>query len=189
MRSLNSDGIALSQAPILDLAALVKIAFPSGDAYMTNALRAIPYGGHTYLALGQLGGISAAKDAPGDHPPLTLELAGIKSGQIADALDATVRGSAVTIKLAFVDPSDNSVADAQDIWSGAIDQTPLRYGPDSSSIQAQCVHKGVIFGRARPFRYTDGDQKLVDSADTSLRFVVSQAQVQDVWPAASFFKR
>lgn len=189
MRSLSGDAIALLSSPILDLAPLVTIDFPSGEQHLTNALRAIVDGGDTYLALGALGRIAPVEDSVGDHKPLTLELAGIQSAQIADALDPTVRGSAVTVALAFVDPADNSVADAVDIWAGAIDQTPLQYGPESSSIQAQCVHRGVIFARARPLRYTDGDQKLVSSGDTGLRFVVSQAQQQDVWPAASYFKK
>ena len=57
------------------------------------------------------------------------------------------------------------------------------------TIAASATHKGALLRRPKPFRYTDGDQQRVSSGDTSLRFVVSQSQKRDVWPAASWGRK
>jgi hypothetical protein len=53
----------------------------------------------------------------------------------------------------------------------------------------------VEFARPKPFKYSDADQQRyvsVDSPgveDTSMRFTVSQAMHQDIWPAAAYWSK
>ena len=147
------------------------------------------YGGYDWLGAGTFGSVEKVTDQPGDSQSLRFMLSGIPSDAIALALSESVRGVVCELSLALLDPSTKAVADVLPLFTGEIDQMPISYGGQTSSISVTAVHRGETFSRPKPLRNTDADQQKLYPGDTSRRFVVSQSQVQDVWPAAGFFRQ
>jgi hypothetical protein len=93
------------------------------------------------------------------------------------------------VRLAVLDPATQAVLDAPIVFTGTLDQMPINHGAQTSTIGVTAIHRGETYRRPKPLRYTDGDQQLLHSGDTCMRYVISQSQVQDVWPAASYFRQ
>lgn len=151
----------------------------------------VSYQGNDYLGAGNFGSVDAVNDAPGDEGSLRFTLSGVPADSIALALgDAPqTEGARVKLQLALLDPASNAIADVLQLFRGYVDQMPISYGPESSSIAVICTHRGETFSRPKPLRNTDADQQKLYPGDTSRRFVVSQSQTQDVWPASGFFRQ
>lgn len=151
----------------------------------------VSYQGADWLGAGNFGSIDAVSDAPGDESALRFTLSGVPADSIALALgDAPqTKGAGVTLSLAILDPASKAIADVLQLFRGYVDQMPISYGPESSSIGVICTHRGETFSRPKPLRNTDADQQRLVPGDTSRRFVVSQSQVQDVWPAAGYWRQ
>ena len=143
----------------------------------------------TFQGQGALGGIDAVVEAPGTGSALRFGLSGVPSDLVALALSEDVRGKAVTMDLAILDPTTHAVLDTPLIWTGSIDQMVINHGPQVSSIAVTAVHRSETFRRIKPLRYTDNDQQLLYPGDTSMRYVLSQSQAQDVWPAAGYWRQ
>ena len=82
-----------------------------------------------------------------------------------------------------------ALVDAPLVWAGTLDQMPISRGAQTSTIGVTALHRGVTFRMPKPLRYTDNDQQVLVPGDTGLRYVLSQSQHQDIWPAASFFRQ
>lgn len=155
---------------------------------LCSASASLTVGADTYLGQGSLGGVEAVVDSAGGGQALRFALSGVPSDLIALALSEDVRGKVVNLRLAVLDPATHAVLDSPLLRPGAVDQMVINHGPETSTIGVTSVHRSETFRRPKPLRYTDNDQQLVESGDTSMRYIVSQAQVQDVWPAASYFR-
>ena len=156
---------------------------------MCSATQAITYGGNEYLAIGHLGAVETIDDSPGEIKSMRFILNGVSNDLLAVALAEPIRGKAVYMRLAILDPDTHAVLDAPLIWSGTLDQMPIQMGKESSVISVTAEHRGATYARPKPLRYADGDQQRLHPGDTSLRFTTSQANHQDVWPAAAFFRQ
>lgn len=156
----------------------------------------VNYAGFDWLGAARFGQIEAVNDALGDESALRFTMSGVPVDAIALALgDAPdTKGARVTLSLALLDNTTKAVADVLQLFRGFVDQMPISYDPleaggVAASIGVICSHRGETFSRPKPLRNTDADQQRLYPGDTSRRFVVSQSQVQDVWPAASFFRK
>lgn len=157
--------------------------------YMSSAPITISFGGVDYLGLGNLGSVEAVDDGPGEYKNLVFTLNGVASDVISLALNESIRGRAVYVRLATVSQSTGLVLDAPLIWSGSLDQMPIQMGQASSVINVTAEHRGVTFGRPKPINYTDADQKRLSAGDTSLKTIQSQSTHTDVWPSAQFWRK
>lgn len=185
MRSVAAPALALLQGPAVSLALLVHMDFDT-PVLVNSSAHDVTYGGDTYLGAGALGAVEPIADEAGQPPGLRFELSGVPSANIALALQESVRGTPVAVRLAVIDPDDWTVEDAPLIWSGTLDQMAISHGRETSSIAVSAIHRGETLRRPKPLRQTDADQQLLVPGDTSRRYVVSQAQQKDVWPAAAW---
>lgn len=151
----------------------------------------VTYGGQEWLGAGRFGSINQVSDVPGGETSLSLTLSGVPSDAISLALqDAPdTKGARVTLSVAILNPTTMAVQDVVQLYVGNVDQMPITFGTETASISVSVSHRGETFSRPKPLRNTDGDQQRLYAGDTSRRFVVSQSQVQDVWPAASYFRQ
>lgn len=155
----------------------------------------ITYGGNSYIGTGILGGVERVTDGPGSNAGgLRFMLSGIPTEVLAIALAEPIRNKPCSLRLAVLDVVTHAVLDAPLIWTGTLDQMPISHQTDEAggstcTVSVTAEHRGATFGRPKPFRYTEGDQRAAFPGDTSLRFVVSQANHPDVWPAAAFFRQ
>ena len=188
MRSLTGPAITVLSGPVVPMALLVDMAFDTPLALCSGEVN-LQVGDTLYTGAGNLGAIEPIKDAPGDAQGLRFALSGVPSDAIALALGETMRGRACRVRLAVLDPDTHAIVDTPTLWTGTLDQMPISRGAQTSTISVIALHRGQTFRRPKPLRYTDGDQQLVESGDTSLRYVISQASHRDIWPAAAFFKQ
>jgi hypothetical protein len=191
VRSLSSTGLATIASGATPPTILLLPMETNPVVRLNSTPFTVSYGGLDWLGAGNFGSVEPVSDAPGDEGALRFTLSGVPADSIALALgDAPdTKGAGVTLSLALLDPATKAISDVLQLFRGYIDQMPISYGAESASISVICSHRGETFSRPKPLRNTDADQQKLYPGDTSRRFVVSQSQVQDVWPAASYFRQ
>lgn len=191
MRSLSATGLATIAGTALPPTILLLLMETNPVIRLNSTPVTVSYGGFDWLGAGNFGTVEPVNDVPGDESALRFTLSGVPADSIALALgDAPeTKGARMTLSLALLDPATKAITDVLQLFRGYVDQMPISYGPESASIGVICSHRGETFARPKPLRNTDGDQQKLYPGDTSRRFVVDQSQVQDVWPAASFFRQ
>lgn len=188
MRTIAPAAAAVLSQPSPPLAVFIEMLLTSPLRLNTSAL-AIDWNGFTWSGAGALGAIDEVKDAAGEQQGLRFTLSGVPASLLSLALQEPVRGKACSLYLAILDPLSHAVLDVPLAWSGTLDQMAIAQSAETCTIAVTAEHAGLTYGRPKPLRYTDADQQRLYPGDTSLRFVVSQAQHQDVWPSASFFRQ
>lgn len=185
MRSLDPASVtALSSAnPALVLLLEMQYATP---LYVNSSSITIDWGGNSYLGAGALGVVDAVRDTAGEITSLKFVLSGVPSDAIALALGESARNRACLLRLAILHPDTYAVIEAPLIFSGVLDQTAITEGGETATVGVTAVHMGALLARRKSLLYTDADQKKLYPGDTSLRFVVSQSQKKDVWPASNW---
>lgn len=154
--------------------------------YLATGTRRVVYAGNTYLPTGTLGGVEEIDDSTGEFKSLKFMLSGVPPQMLAIALEEDIRNKPVYVRIAVLDAQTNALLDVPLVWSGSLDQMPITQGRTSSNISATGQHRGATFARVKPLRYTDTDQQRLFPGDTSAKYVTSQANHPDIWPAASF---
>ncbi len=172
----------------LGLALLVEMNFSSGMLYATSAPIDIEWGGNTYLG-GRQVGVEEVKDQGGEVQGLRFSLSGVPSEMVAVALAESLQGRSVVLRAALLDPDTQAIGQVIQLWAGTMDQMPVRHGPESSTITVTAEHRGLAFARPKPLRYSDDDQRRLYPGDRALEYLVKQAQHQDIWPSADYFKQ
>lgn len=152
--------------------------------YVTTAGVDVEWDEQLWLGVSMVGKVERINDSVGERSPLRFSLSGVPPDMLALALDYanTARGKRCTVYLAIHDPDTYQILGARQRWVGTIDQMPITVD-DSVTITVVAEHIGVTFGRPKPVRYTDADQRQIYPDDKGLQFVVSQANKNDVWPS------
>lgn len=188
MRTIASAALTVLQGPVVPMALLVALGF-STPVRLCTASVTLQWGADLFFGTGSLGAVERVRDEVSGTQALRFTLSGVPSDSLAAALAEDVRGRSCSIRLAILDPATHAVLDAPLVFTGELDQMPITHGPQTSTVGVVASHRGETYRRGKPLRYTEGDQQRLFPGDTSLRYVLSQAQVQDVWPAASFYRR
>jgi hypothetical protein len=188
MRTIAPAALAVLAGPVVPMALLLDLAFPTPVRLCTGSV-AIQWAGNLYFGTGTLGAVDAVTDEVQSTQGLRFTLSGVPQDSIALALGETVRGTGCVLRLVILDPTTHAVLDAPTVFAGTLDTMAVSHGAEDCTIAVTASHRGDTYRRAKPLRYTDGDQQLLHPGDTSLRYVLSQANAQDVWPAASFFRQ
>lgn len=185
MRSLLAASIAALSGPNPALVLLLEMQYAT-PLYVNSSAVAIEWSGRTYLGAGALGAVDAVRDTAGEITSLKFVLSGVPSDAIALALGESARNRPCSLRLAILHPDTYAVIEAPLIFSGVLDQTAINEGGETATVAVTAVHMGALLARRKSLLYTDADQKKLYPTDTSLRFVVSQSQKKDVWPASNW---
>ena len=190
MKTLTAEALAaLASSSTLQM--LIDMHFNSGSLYLTSSrmdLEDLDSPPTLYTGIGLLGEIGAVEDKTGDIANLTLSLSGVDTSVIAIALGEQVRGGPLRMRLAVLSADTKTVLDVLPLWSGHMSTMQLAQQKNSATVKITAEHRGVLFNRPRPLRYTDADQQRLYPGDRCLEYIISQSQKEDVWPAASFFR-
>lgn len=188
MRTIGGSAQAVLNGGTAVVAMFVEMLLTSPLRLNTSAM-SISWNSQTWTGTGTLGAIEEIDDAPSDQKGLRFTLSGVPSAMLSVALSEPVRNKPCTLWLGILDPTTHAVLDAVQAWAGTLDTMTVTQTGETCTINVTAEHAGATFSRPKPLRYTDADQQRLYPGDTSLRFVTSQANHQDVWPAASFFKK
>ncbi len=171
----------------LDLGVWVEMLLTQPVRYVSGG-HPIPINGMVYTPTGAFGTVEPVEDSPGENKPLRLQLSGVSNDTLALAMSEPIRNKPISMGLVYLHQVTHAVLDAHPLWVGTLDQMSIDYGTEASSIGVIALHGGTTYARPKTRRYIDADQQAQYPGDTSLRFITSQANRQDVWPAASFFR-
>lgn len=188
MRTINAGALAVLAGGAAPLTLFVDMQLSSPLRLSTSAMT-IAWNGYDWLGAGALGSVEEVEDTPADQRSLRFTLSGVPTAMLSVALQEAVRNKACTLYLAVLNATTHAVEDVVQAWAGTLDQMPITQTGETCTISVVAEHAGATFSRPKPLRYTDADQQRLYPGDTSLRFVTSQANHQDVWPAASFFRQ
>lgn len=159
------------------------------SAYTLTTSVAINDPSITYKGAYGLGTVSAIADKPGEVAGLQFELAAGSSGVISLALDDAdiVQGTAVTVRTAIIDMDTRQILDAPIEWTGTLDTMSI--GEDGTQAVVRCTaeSKAVDLLRGTPMVYGDADQRTINAADGSMRYIVDQIDKPVIWPQKAFF--
>lgn len=187
MRTLNTAALGLRSRALtgemIPVVMLVHFALPVAQRW---ALCGIPlvWGGYTWEPLDIV--VSEIKDDAQQSSGLRFTVPGVSESDLAMAM-GDVEGSAVTVRLAWVDPADGTVADAVQIWAGELDVAGWQDGPQAV-VHYTAEHRAGVALRPRVSRYTDDEQGRLSAGDTSLYIDPQTDAPPVVWPAASYFR-
>lgn len=173
--------IASGQFPMI---LLVEMGF-SPIIYLASSAVDVVYNTNTYLGAGNLGAVDVIRDSSGEPNGLQFSLSGVPSANISLALGTSARNKSCILRAGILSSTTHAVQDAPIIGTFVLDQLTI----SGSLISVTAYPVARVFSRAKAIRYTDGDQQLIKSGDRGLEFMVSQSTRQDVWPAATWFRR
>lgn len=186
--------IALASGAVA-LALLVEMQFLSGTLRLSTSRMPIEYDGETFLATGLLGAVEEIVNKATEISAQRFTLTGCDPAVMAIVLAEQVRGRPCIIRAAFMDAETHALIEAPIIWTGNLDTVHPVHDPVSKTATVSVVanHRGVLFARAKPVRYTHADQQRVAVAsstsygpDMSLTFIVSQSNRTVIWPGRSW---
>ena len=152
---------------------------PPGPAYGTTTF---PYT-QTFLGMGWLGQIKAVPavtDVIAQN--ITLELSGIPTELITDAINAVRQNSTAALWVAVLDTNFNVIGDPVQVFAGALDVPTLSEGAETSSISITAENPLIDLNRSPQRRFTDVDQQVDYPGDAGFFQVQLLQDYTWVWP-------
>ena len=189
MRTLSAPVLAALAGGSVAIATIIKLDFVSTTIALNTSTWNLAFGGTTYLGSYGLGQISAIADKPGEAAGITLELHGSDAARISLALDDAdlVQGTPCTIRTAIIDTTTYQILDAPVEWVGYLDTMAIGEDGTSATIAVTAESRAVDLLRGNVWTFTDAEQRVVNAADGSFKYVVDQIDKPIVWPTKAFF--
>jgi hypothetical protein len=189
MRIVSSQTAAALASPGVPLCLLIRMDLTT-PLFVSTAGVNVEWDDQLWMGIDQAGSVDQVTDTAGERGPLRFQLS-VRNEAIALAMDSAneARGKRCRVYLAVHDPETFEILSAELIWSGTLDQMTLTEGDKAGQVSVTAEHRGVTFGRPKPKRYTNADQQLLYPGDLALQYMTSQANHQDVWPAAEWGRK
>lgn len=183
MRTLSAAGAAqLGRQSALTLLIEMQLSAP---VYVNTSAVDIDWGGRTYIG-GRSVSVDTVNDQGGEMQQLRFTLSGVPSEYLALALAEPIQGKRVIVSTALMAPDTQAIVDVMRLWTGTLDQMPIKHGAQTSAISVTAEHRGIAFSRPKGLRYSDADQRRAYAGDRALEYLVAQSTHQDVWPSAAY---
>lgn len=194
-RSLSPAMLAQVAAGQLRPALFLRIAFETETVYLWSGLGTISSAGPAYSAtatfpygqsflgmgwMGQIQSVPQVSDIVAQN--VTLQLTGIPTQLLTDALDAVRQNSEATIWLGMLDVNNQIVTDPEQVFDGFMDVPTITEGAETASISITVENPLVDLNRAPSRRYTDVDQQIDFPGDIGFFQVQLLQDYNIVWP-------
>lgn len=161
---------------------MVDMQFTSGHSYMWTGYGSISWNGHTWVGLGNFGGVGAIQESnivQADN--VTLNLNGVPSALISEALNECSQQYKVRVYLGFLDDSGALITDPVKCFDGNMDVPTVQDGADTCSIAITAENLLVALQRASNRRYTKEDQRIDFATDKGFDYVPSIQDWSGIW--------
>jgi hypothetical protein len=180
-RSLPPALVAALVAPGSQPSLFVSITFATATAYLWSGLGSVTWGGHTWLGLGALMGVTASEDAATvEARGIAITISGLEPTLFADCRDEFRLGLPVALYLGFWS-GGALVSDPVVVWSGRTDQPESEVGPDNVTVTIGCESRLVEMNIAADQRLTNETQQLYWPGDLGLQFVDGLQEAALFW--------
>lgn len=184
MRDMSTDIELAIQSSNVPYLVLVELDFVEGIVRLSNTSYNIEWDGHTWIAAGNLGTVSAIEEGQDlQEYGCTLTLSGISADYIAKCLGTGYQGRSASIWLAPLTDDYQILAAPIVIFKGSMDTMPISLGSDAS-IQLTVESKLIDWERPRVRRYNNEDQTAEFPADRGFEFVALMVEKELVWGRA-----
>ncbi len=181
MRNIGPNNEAAVVGSHVETVTLVKLEFDV-PAYIHSGIGTISFGGNDYLGVGDAGRIGPAKESELTAPnALTLELSGINSQYIQEALDAGTFGDPVTIYEGYRLTDGTLTEDPWVLWKGWFESPSVEKGAESSRVNVSCQHDLADIEKKDNSRFTDEDQVERYAGDRFFEKITEMATVEFSW--------
>lgn len=175
-------------ASVVPFAFFVEFDFFEGPLRMWSGVGDKVWAGQTWVGLGDMAGISAIDETSEiAATSVTFTLSSVPSSLRALALQARYRGRECRLWLAIFTADFSAITGTIQIFAGRMNTMSIAAASDTlSQLTLQAESRLVDLRRARPSRYTDAEQRLLDPTDTGLSRVAKLAERPLHWgvPAA-----
>jgi hypothetical protein len=180
-RDLPTGFDAAVTAAVIHPAFAVEVDWPGTPLLLWTGYGPLSWASKTFVGVGHLGAVSEVRETrDGRANGLTLQLSGIPSEAVADALANNAQGRAGRVYLIALTASGTLAADPYLIFDGLIDVTALEDTGSESSIQVT-LEKELIDRRAQSRRTTHEDQQIDYPGDEIFSFVAGLAERSFNW--------
>ena len=179
-RDIGASNVTEVTAAHLREVVLVKMEFDT-PLYAHSSVGTITYDGNDYLGVGDFGSISEARESEVLGPnPLTLELSGLNSAVLSEALDSGAYGDTVTVYIGYRQDDGTLVADPWIAWKGTFEYATIKQGSESA-VAIILKHDLAALSETSGRRFTDEDQQQEYSGDTGFAYVTEMVSVRLNW--------
>lgn len=164
---------------------LAEIDWPSGLIRVWTGYGDLSWAGHTWQGTGEYGRISDVEESTeGGANGLTLELSGIPSANIIDALSNDAQGRSGKVWIGALKADGTLECDPYEVFDGFIDVTPWEDTGDTCTISVQ-LEKERINRRAQTRRATHEDQQIDYPGDMFFEYVAGLESKVVNWGGAT----
>jgi hypothetical protein len=164
---------------------LVELHFNSATSYVWTGYNNITWNGHTWLGVGNLGGVAEVVDTlEVSMNGTTLTLTGIPYTDtlgaavdpVSQVLNQCKQSNPVVIYFGLFDNSGlGLIADPVVAFLGRMDKIQINEGAESVVVQMNVEPRRIDINRDRDRRYTDQDQRLTYPTDSGFKQVTDLA--------------
>ena len=158
-RTMSATNIAEAEAGSLEVVIMVAFNFQI-PVYVHSNIGTLTYAGNDYLGVGDLGAIGGLEETEALQPsPITLELSGVVSTHIAEALNAGNYGESIEIYLGYL--SEGAlVDDPVPLAAGTFEHAEIELGERTNKVVITMQHDLARLELKNGRRWTDEDQQV-----------------------------
>ena len=162
---------------------LVDLDFASGHLYLSDGFSECVFNGHTFLPLGQFGGIDVVDEGLDTVArPLRLTLSGCDPALVHTAQTEVYQNRKVTVYVGLLNQQTGTlIADPSVAWEGRMAVMTIDIDQNSGSITLDCEQR--LRREPRIARYTDADQQQAHPGDDFFEFVTDITGFKSQWGA------
>lgn len=159
---------------------MVKLEFDT-PVYVHSGIGTVSFDGNDYLGVGDFGGVGESRESQSLGPaPIRLQLSGIDSTLLAEAMDAGTFGDKVTVYCGYRQDDGTLIDDPWIVAKGKLEYSSLTRGDDNTiSIVAQ--HDLAVLNEADGSKFSDEDQRQRYSTDEGFEYVEENAVIKLLW--------
>lgn len=162
---------------------MVDLDFPSGHLYAHDSVGTLVFGGHSYLGVGQFGGIQAIEeDIDVISKPLVLTLSGADPSLITSEMTENCQGRKVVVYVAVFNKDTMQFIDTPETaGTWRMDYAKIDIDAGKATITLNCESR--LRQSPRISLQTDQDQQIAHPGDTFYNRITFIANYKSNWGA------
>lgn len=161
---------------------MAKLEFDT-PVYIHTGVGSVVFDGNTYLGVGDFGSVTGIKESEFlRFNKITLNLSGIDSAYVDEALNSSNYGDLVTLYEGFRSDDGTLVDNPEIVWAGTVEYANLTVGSEAV-VSLVCTHELAFLSEIDGSRFTDEDQRTDYPDDGGLKFIADVANTSKnlVW--------